>query len=212
MKNTKRIISIMLAIVMLAGVLAFATGCKKNDDNPTNNPTGQPTVQPTGDANKPTQKPNDQTGSEAVIPDNWGINPDTIVVDVTYNGEKHEYTAGKLYAFGLSYIQSMGMSEDGSKRALVNYGGVTLKNILGDLGINLEDPQIKKITLVDANGNEQVLSEEEISKINLLTCNIALAAGKNCLDGKSGVYFVVAYNDANAATKLYSSIVNIVLE
>lgn len=204
MKRFTRILSIILASVMIAGILVCGAGCAKN---PSGNKPKVTNVPSSGNSTPaPGHSPSGDASKEIPV-ENWGIDATKVVLTINLSGEAHEYTAGELYAMGASIVKVSTSNSLSTAKEMKNYSGITLEKLFAELNIDLGSFAPTSFVIVGANGAEQHL-EDRLSEIDLGASIVAFSANNKPIEGMNACLVSVS-NAEVARSSIVGEVVSI---
>lgn len=209
MNRFVRILSIVLASVMIVGILVCGVGCGRKPDSP-NTPqiTNNPTSNGSFSTDSSTSKPSSGTEASKDVPlENWGIDAQNVVFTINLSGEAHEYTAGELFAMGASIIKAPSANSMSDAKEMKGYSGITIEKLFADLNIDLGTFAPSSFVLVGSDGHEHNF-EDRLSEIDLGACIVAFSVNNKPLE-RNGAYFVSVPADEAARPSVTEGIVSI---
>lgn len=207
MKTMLKSICIALALIMVCGTMISFVGCSKTDNE---SPTPTSSSNPSSGSNSK-KDPSDFSVKATAIPESiqfqqaWGIKDTDPLFVVVYNGEEYSFTAAQLYALGTT---EAGEPFSTTNKMLVpNYSGVSFKNILASIGVEVETFNPQEVLVHFADGNyENALVPQEFE---ILACVVSPYKNHVAVTAGEGVFFVAVGETSTEIVKEFSSVVKI---
>lgn len=206
MKTMLKSICIVIALIMVCGAMFLFVGCNNSGSE---SPTPTNSSNPSADSSK--KDPNSSSVKATAIPESiqfqqaWGIKDTEPLFVIVYNGEEHSFSAAQLYALG---VTEAGEPFSTTNKMLVpNYSGVSFKNVLADIGVDVETFNPQEVIVHFADGNyENVLNAQDFE---LLACVLSPCKNHVTVTVGEGIFFVAVGEQSTEIVKEFSSVVKI---
>lgn len=202
MKNTLKIVCLVMAAVMICGVMFSLVGCKKEPTDATPIPGSKPGDNTHRVDGTPAPTANHSTMQ---VEADWGIKTAEPLFTLLYQGKEYVFNASKLYSLGTT--EAGALYTEASKVTEANYNGVNLKTVLAGAEIDVGALELQDIILYYADGS----SESIIGLDNCVFFASVISPFRNhvAVEPNAGVFFVATGNQPTEVIKEFEGVVKI---